>query len=54
MSILRRHICQHSADWKSAIGLLAPARLALRALASLGSGNPFRRLPDGRQVWNLR
>ena len=48
--------CGRSADWKSAIGSLAPARLALRALPSLCSGNPFRRLPDGssQQVGNLR
>ena len=47
---------RHSFDlrvWKPAIGSLAPARSALRALPSLRSGNPFRRFPSGssQQTW---
>ncbi|HEV2331065.1 MAG TPA: ATP-binding protein [Verrucomicrobiae bacterium] len=39
--------------WKSAIGSLAPARSARRALPSLCSGNPFRGFPSrsSQQVW---
>jgi hypothetical protein len=44
-----------SADWEPAIGAPMPARLAMRSLPSLRSGNPLCRFRSGasQQVRNL-